>query len=177
MRELGAIDAEGRITERGRRLRELPLPPRIARMVVEAASAGEARLGADIAALLTERGLGGNDPDLDPPARRIAPRSLPPRGRREGDGATMGRDCGEWHAERILPGDERLSPGVLLALAYPDRIAKSRGAGGSFLLANGRGANVDPASSLSREPFLAVGEIAGTAAQGRILLGSAADAR
>ena len=64
LRELGAIDAEGRITERGRHLRELPLPPRIARMVVEAASAGEAWLGADIAALLTERGLGGNDPDL-----------------------------------------------------------------------------------------------------------------
>ena len=63
-----------------------------------------------------------------------------------------------------------LSPGVLLALAYPDRIARNRGAGGSFLLANGRGANVDQASALSREHFLAVGEIAGTAAQGRILL-------
>ncbi len=62
--ELGALDAEGRITERGRRLRELPLPPRIARMVVDAAAAGEAALGADIAVLLTERGLGGNDPDL-----------------------------------------------------------------------------------------------------------------
>jgi len=63
-----------------------------------------------------------------------------------------------------------LSPGVLLALAYPDRIAKARGAGGAFLLANGRGANVDQASVLAREAFLAVGEIAGTAAQGRILL-------
>src|SRR5262249_55065326 len=60
--------------------------------------------------------------------------------------------------------------GALLALAYPDRIAKSRGAGGTFLLANGRGANVDPASSLAREPFLAVAELAGTAAQSRILL-------
>ena len=60
--------------------------------------------------------------------------------------------------------------GAILALAYPDRIAKSRGAGGTFLLANGRGANVDPASTLSREPFLAVAELAGTAAQGRVLL-------
>jgi len=66
-----------------------------------------------------------------------------------------------------------LSPGVLLALAYPDRIAKTRGAGGPFLLANGRGASLDPASALSRESFLAVGEIAGTAAQGRILLAAA----
>src|SRR6185369_5750469 len=63
-----------------------------------------------------------------------------------------------------------LSAGAILSLAYPDRIAKSRGAGGAFLLANGRGANVDPASGLAREPFLAVAELAGTAAQSRILL-------
>src|SRR5262249_57112122 len=60
--ELGAIDREGRITEEGRRLRELPLPPRLARMVVDAA--GEAELGAEIAVVLTERGLGGSDLDL-----------------------------------------------------------------------------------------------------------------
>jgi len=63
------------------------------------------------------------------------------------------------------------SPGAILALAYPDRIAKSRGGGsGGFLLANGRGANVDPASPLAREPFLAVAEIIGSAAQGRVVL-------
>jgi ATP-dependent RNA helicase HrpB len=70
-------------------------------------------------------------------------------------------------------GPGQVSPGVLLALAYPERIARSRGAGGAFLLANGRGANLDPASALAREPYLAVGEIAGTAAQGRILLAAA----
>src|SRR6185295_11103295 len=63
------------------------------------------------------------------------------------------------------------SSGSLLALAYPDRIAKNRGGGnGAFLLANGRGANVDPASALAREPYLAVAEIIGSAAQGRIVL-------
>jgi len=68
-------------------------------------------------------------------------------------------------------GERRgISVGALLALAYPDRVAKSRGANGAFLLVNGRGANVDPASALSREPFLAVAEITGTAAQGRIVL-------
>ena len=65
---------------------------------------------------------------------------------------------------------KNLSVGVLLSLAYPDRIAKARGANGAFLLANGRGANVDPASPLSREPFLTVAELSGTAAQSRILL-------
>jgi ATP-dependent helicase HrpB len=63
-----------------------------------------------------------------------------------------------------------LSIGSILSLAYPDRIAKNRGAGGAFLLANGRGANIDPASALAREPFIAVAELAGSAAQSRILL-------
>ena len=62
--ELGAIDADGRITDEGRALRQLPLPPRIARMVVDAAAGGAADVAADIAAVLTERGLGGNDVDL-----------------------------------------------------------------------------------------------------------------
>jgi ATP-dependent helicase HrpB len=70
---------------------------------------------------------------------------------------------------RAAPQAE-LSSGAILALAYPDRVARNRGAGGVFLLANGRGANVDPASALAREPFLVVAELTGTAAQGRILL-------
>ena len=62
--ELGAIDAQGRITDEGRKLRALPLPPRLARMVVDAAAEGAGELAAQIAAVLTERGLGGDDPDL-----------------------------------------------------------------------------------------------------------------
>src|SRR6185369_16621250 len=61
------------------------------------------------------------------------------------------------------------SPGAILALAYPDRIAKNRG-DGRFLLANGRGAIIDQASPLAREPFLAVAEVAGSATRGRIVL-------
>src|SRR6516164_4480583 len=65
---------------------------------------------------------------------------------------------------------EEASVGALLALAFPERVAKSRGGGmGAFLLANGRGASLDSASPLAREPFLAVAELAGSAAQGRIL--------
>ena len=59
--------------------------------------------------------------------------------------------------------------GAILSLAYPDRIAKNRG-NGSFTLANGRGGNVDQASPLSREPFIAVAELTGSAAQARIVL-------
>jgi len=61
--------------------------------------------------------------------------------------------------------------GSILSLAYPDRIAKNRGGGsGTFLLANGRGGNVDPASSLAREPYLTVAELTGAAAASRIVL-------
>ncbi len=61
--------------------------------------------------------------------------------------------------------------GTLLAHAYPDRVAKGRaGKRGEFLLANGRGAVLEPANWLAKEPYLAVAEIAGTAGSGRILL-------
>jgi ATP-dependent helicase HrpB len=57
----------------------------------------------------------------------------------------------------------------MLAFAFPDRVARNRGNGG-FVLANGRGAAVDQASALARAPYIAVAELTGTAAQGRILL-------
>ena len=161
--ELGALDGDGRITEEGRRLRSLPLPPRLARMVVDAAAEGAGREAADIAAVISERGLGGDDVDLlhrldnfrrDRSQRAEAARAMAKR----------------WSSPSPPGGGEQHSAGGLLALAYPERIAKNRGAGGAFLLVNGRGANVDAASALAREPYLAVAELAGTAAQGRILL-------
>jgi ATP-dependent helicase HrpB len=167
---LGAIDADGRITEEGKRLRRLPLPPRLARMVVDGARAGAGRLAAEIALVISERGLGGNDIDL---AHRLEmlrrDRSL--RGR---EATAMAQ---RW-AEAAYPSPEKggmsqdvpRSPGALLALAYPDRIARNRGADAGFLLANGRGGAIDPASPLARELWLAVAELAGSAGQGRILL-------
>jgi ATP-dependent helicase HrpB len=209
--ELGAIDSEGRITEEGRALRNLPLPPRLARMVIDAAAVGAAELAAEIAVILTERGLGGNDVDLghrlddlrrDRSRRasdarrvavnwaRIASANLMPHERSTPSPLVGEGWGGGWRGKPTTAplanssttptpdpspqgGGERresLSVGALLALAYPDRVAKNRGAGGAFLLANGRGAQVDPISRLAREPFLAVAEIAGTAAQARIAL-------
>jgi ATP-dependent helicase HrpB len=201
LRELGAIDAEGRITDEGRRLRQLPLPPRLARMVVDAGREGAGLKAADIAAVLTERGLGGDDVDLghrldrfgrDRSARASDARAVAKRwasslylspGRR---GRPSEARAGEGDRNEIAPspgslrsppspirgeGKEGASPGAILALAYPDRIAKNRGGGaGGFLLANGRGGNVDPASPLAREPFLAVAELTGAAAASRIVL-------
>jgi ATP-dependent RNA helicase HrpB len=166
--ELGAIDGDGRITAAGRHLRRLPLPPRLARMVVDAGAAGDALQAAEVAALIGERGLGSDDVDLR--ARLAALRRD-----RSGRGRDARAMAARWAeiAKTPFPDAAKgaaLGVGALLALAYPERIAKNRGAGsGSFLLMNGRGATIDPASPLARAPFLAVAELTGSAAAGRIL--------
>jgi ATP-dependent RNA helicase HrpB len=163
--ELGAVDTQGRITEEGRKLRTLTLPPRLARMVVDAAGEGAGTQAAAVAAVLTERGLGGDDPDL----RHRLDQFRRDRSRRAEDARAMVKRWVDTVGEKQKDGEA--SPGSLLALAYPDRIAKSRGGGnGAFLLANGRGGMVDSASSLAREPFLAVAELTGAAAASRIIL-------
>ncbi|MGA8613527.1 MAG: ATP-dependent helicase HrpB [Xanthobacteraceae bacterium] len=176
--ELGALDADGRITDEGRHLRKLPLPPRLARMVVDAASEGEALQGAEVAVLIGERGLGGSDVDLRDRLSTLR-RDRSPRAREAGAMAQRWASIAEASPTLPLNGKENssnrkpeaLTVGALLALAYPERIARHRGGGaGAFLLANGRGAQIDPASSLAREPFLAVAELAGSATAARILL-------
>jgi ATP-dependent helicase HrpB len=169
VRELGALDGDGRITAEGRQLRALALPPRLARMIVDSHRLGAGRPAAEIAAVLTERGLGGDDVDLE--IRLDAFR------RDRSQRAESARSLARSWASRVaanevagLQGSEGPpSSGVMLALAFPDRIARNRG-NGSFVLANGRGAAIDGTSALSRAAYVAVAELTGTAAQGRILL-------
>ena len=173
LRELGAIDEDGRITDEGKRLRRLPLPPRLARMVTDAADIGAAIPAAEIAILIGERGLGGNDIDLN---TRLDAFHRDRSSRAREARAMTARWAETAQSDKPAPsGDETsdISAGALLALAFPDRIAKNRGtsdSGGAFLLASGRGAQVDKASALARAPFLAVGELAGSAAASHVLL-------
>jgi ATP-dependent helicase HrpB len=185
--ELHAIDAQGRITDEGRALRRLPLPPRLARMVVDAARQGAGQLAAEIAAIVTERGLGGDDANLEHRLDNLRR----DRSRRAEDARAMARRWASLSSPspvyggvlgRGPPPDELRSPtspasgggisvGALLALAYPDRVAKRRGGeGAAFLLANGRAGNLDPASALARAPYLAVAEMTGAAGASRIVL-------
>jgi len=163
--ELGALDADGRITEEGRRLRALALPPRLSRMIVDAQDLDAGAEAAEIAAVLTERGLGGDSIDLDNRLDQFR-RDRSPR-------AQSARELARrWASQVASPGkagESKVSTGVLLAFAYPDRLARNRG-NGSFVLANGRGAVVEQTSALARAPYIVVGELSGTAAAGRILL-------
>ena len=166
LRELDALDADGHVTEKGKRLARLPLSPRLAAMVVSAAEEDEALLAAEIAAVVSERGLGGDDVDL---SHRIE-NFRRDRSRRAADARQLAR---RW-AEEAGGKFHETAPahaGSLLALAFPDRVAKARaGKPGEFLLENGRGARLDAAHSFAREKYLAVAELAGAATEARILL-------
>jgi ATP-dependent helicase HrpB len=192
LRELGALDADGRITNEGKSLRALALPPRLARMIVDSQRLGAGREAADIAAILTERGLGGDGVDLearldnfrrDRSPRASGARQLAERWASQVDSSPSslvgeGRGGGSaGKASRLRTPTPNPSPqgggepstGVMLALAFPDRVARNRG-NGSFVLANGRGASIDQASALARVPYIAIAELTGTAANGRVLL-------
>jgi ATP-dependent helicase HrpB len=158
--DLGALH-EDRITPMGEAMRSLALPARLAHMVLGARERGQGIRAAELAVLLTERGLGGNDVDVEARLSRFQ--------RERGDRATRARAL----AKRLAGSDTRRvdteeSAGRLLIDAYPDRIAKARG-NGQFTLANGRGGELDPGTSLAKSPWLVVADLAGRAGRARIL--------
>lgn len=165
---LGALDDDGILTVHGRRLTRIPLPPRLAHMVTVAADAGDAAMGARMAAVLSEPGLGGNDVDLRERLRGL-----------ERDRSSRARDAlklaGRW--ARAAGGREggEADVGALLAEAFPERIAKARGKAGEVLLASGRGAFLEPTDPLARETWLAVAELGGGDARDRIRLAAPVD--
>ena len=174
--QLDAVDGAGRITPSGRAMLGLPLHPRLAHMLSQAPAAGQAR-AADIAALLSERDPAprGSGADLQP--RLDALDAL--RSDRDTGGmprAALGR------IERVsrqlrgllrgpAPDGPAPSPGALLALAYPDRVAQARAPdSGDYLLRNGRAASLRPDDPLRGTPFLVAVALDAGREQGRIWL-------
>jgi ATP-dependent helicase HrpB len=194
---LGALDGEGRPTPHGRRIAELPMPPRIAHMLVVADRLGTLPLASEVAGLLSERGLGGTDADLelrlqrwrgDRGKRAEAGRALAKRwGRlvsplpaREGQGVGIGPRPSEtpnfafFARSRSLPTPNPSLAGrgigAVVSLAFPDRVSRRRSADGvDWIGAGGRGFRLDPASPLARAEWLAIAEVQGAAAGARIL--------
>jgi ATP-dependent helicase HrpB len=164
--ELGALNAEGRITEFGRKLAALGTDPPLAALVLYGAEAGVARDAARLALLLQERGLGGRSEDLH---QRLS-RWNGDRSRR----AEASRKLAEGWAKRAEKLVDRkassgIELGILLARALPDNLARRRDASGeSWLSAGGRGYTLDPASPLARAEWLAIGDAQGRAQGARI---------
>ena len=169
---LGALESDGTITDAGRAIRALALPPRLARMVLAAAARGVADVAATLALLLTERGLGGPSADLAARCDAFAR----DRSSRANAARNLAQGWAKRARERVRARErERLEPstGALVALAYPERIAIARGGPGQFLMANGRAASLEPHDPLARDAFIAVAEIAGRASHTRILAAAA----
>ena len=180
--QLEAIDAAGRITAHGRILAKLGMHPRLAHMRIKAQELGAERLACDLAAILSERDIlranvGARDADL---RLRVAvlrgdQRDLPAgvtvdaRAR-----AQTQRTSGNWQRDLARDSRDSADPhqatGILLAWAYPDRVAQSRGDGGRYLLANGRGARFAEAQALAKSEFIVAAELDGAEREARIFL-------
>jgi ATP-dependent helicase HrpB len=133
-------------------------------MVLKAAGTGQASRAARIAALVTERNLGGRDVDLRHRLEALE-RDRSPRAR---DARAL---ADRWASLTGRAGrGEALCDGLLLGFAYPERIARARGPQGEFQLVSGRGAFVEPTDALARETWLAVAELGGAERRDRILL-------
>lgn len=181
---LGAVTADWRITPYGRRLAGLGLHPRLAHLLLRARELGLGALAADLAALLGERDLfRGRDgpPDADLRLRVETMRGDPGAAASRGctvDPAALRRarhEAGHWRrrigAEPTRGTDDLDAIGLLLAFAYPDRIARRRqGQPGRFLLRNGRGAALDPRQPLAEADALVAAELDDQGRQSRILL-------
>jgi ATP-dependent helicase HrpB len=185
LRQLGALDADNRITPHGRALTELGLHPRLRHMLVRGTELGAGSTAATLAALIDER---------DVLRRDAAHRDADIRSRVavvSGEGAEPGQQIDREALRRVrdqarvlrrqlaIRDDHRLDEnavGWLLALAYPDRIGQRRRDGGDhYLLRNGFGAVLVDAGALTGAEYLAVADLDGRLPHSRIYLAAPLD--
>ena len=169
---LGALGPDGQITPLGRRMADLPLSPDLAALVCVHADPGRRRTAARIAALLSERGVGGDAFDL---AHRLAAfaRDRSPRAR------ALWRQADRWSAAGTDLRDPEPTgdPAEVLARAWPHAIARARtgpaAEQGQFVTAGGEAVRVPPDSALARSRWIVVADAIGGARDGRVLLAGA----
>ncbi|RKE44706.1 MULTISPECIES: ATP-dependent helicase HrpB [unclassified Sphingomonas] len=191
---LQAIE-DGRPTSHGRAIAKLPMPPRLAHMLLRAGERGLANTAAQIAVLLGERGIGGQDVDLETRLRRWktergskaqAARAMADKWARLAPlllagGVGGGRDIPQVRgtagsAPPPTPPASGRGAEVCVALGFPDRVARRRDPSGeTWASVGGRGFKLDPTSPLARSEWLAVADMQGSAAGARILSAVAID--
>jgi ATP-dependent helicase HrpB len=168
---IGAMGDGGRITGHGQGLAAIPLPVPLAHMLVKGAAAGQAKRAAQLAVLLTEPGLGGRNCDIE----------LRLRSWQQAKGE---RAEGAWRLSRRLvamvaalepqAAAEDYSIGALMALAWPDRVARVRGGKrGDYLSAGGRSFRLDPIDPLANAEWIVIGDAQGRADGARIMAAAA----
>ncbi|MGE5258646.1 MAG: ATP-dependent helicase HrpB, partial [Hyphomicrobiales bacterium] len=189
LKGLGALDERGRVTEQGRRMAELPLPPRLSHMVLRAKRHRLGSIACDLAAALSERDFvkfpaGGYDADL---RLRLEILGGMARGERLATGRfevdrSAGRRClrvadALRRQLGITPREPSLrNVGRILAWAYPDRIGQRRPGGpGRFLLSNGRGAFFASPDALASADYIVAADLDGERREARIFLAAECD--
>ena len=177
---LDALDATGRITIHGRRVAALGAHPRLAHLVARGHALGHGALACDIAALLGDRDVfdrvaAEGDADLADRVRALrdpafardrgADRGRMQRVRQEADALRRGLGI----ADRAREASQLNAVGLLVALAYPDRVARQRtGEPGRYLLRNGRGATFAVPQALGASEWLAIADLDGDPRESRI---------
>ncbi len=164
LQSFGALDETGGLTAHGKTIAQLPMHPRIAHMLAASAKSGFALLAGELAALLSEPGFGGRETDMRTRIETLR-RDSSARGK------TLRTLARSW-AHSVGGAAEIISvenTGAVLALGFPDRVAKARGSRGAFLMRNGRGVIIPETEALAREPWLVVTDASGTADRARIL--------
>jgi ATP-dependent helicase HrpB len=184
LERLGALDSDGRITTHGREMAGLAVHPRLAHLLLRSRELGSVALGSSLAALLSERDLlrgaaAGADADIRTRLELV-----------RGEGTRQAVDRGALERVRRAARDleRQLAPlkqgaaprsprgvdrdaGLLLALAWPDRIGRRRGAqGAGFTLTNGRGAAFADAQPLARRELIVAVDLDDRERDARILL-------
>lgn len=176
---LDMLDPEGAITEHGKAAREMGVHPRLAHMILRGRDIGHGYLAAELAALLEERDLAGRSAGADMQERVRILRNQ--EGRHGVDAArvnaiakSVSRLAGQLARPSEVPADDEV--GRLLALAYPDRVArKRRGEVPRYQLSNGRGAVLRDDDPLARHQWLATAELDGMAREATIYLAAPVD--
>jgi ATP-dependent helicase HrpB len=182
LRQLEALDDAARVTAHGRALARAGTHPRLAHMLVQSRDLKAPRLASDLAAILSERdilrsGAGSRDVDLRlrVSALRGDVRGLPSGIEVDHRALTHAkRNSADWQRDFasgiVEDSDPHEDTGLLLALAYPDRVGRARGDGGRYVLANGRGARFAEPQALAKSEFIVAAELDGAEREARIFL-------
>lgn len=188
LQQLRLISGVGKPTADGLRVSRFGLHPRLGAMILKGTELGMARTACELAALLSERELMPQERNADVQLRLDFLKAVSGSSGSDDEDGSIGRhpaagaafhmkvQARQWEKlaldQQKAGGKESaasISPGVLLAFAYPDRIAQRRG-DGRYLLSSGRGAILPELQPISKAPYLAIGEIDDAGMESRIRL-------
>ncbi|WP_373398513.1 ATP-dependent helicase C-terminal domain-containing protein [Algoriphagus halophilus] len=172
---LEAIEAleDGNLTAHGKEIHAVPTHPRIAHMLLNAKNHDELGLGTDIAAILDERDPLGPEAGVDLNLRIEALRRYRDRGVTVPRIKKIEKLAASYRSMfKVAPENKAVDPwmtGLLLAYAYPERIAAARpGNNAQFQLANGKIAQIGHRDDLAHESWLAVAHMDAREGMGKI---------